>query len=86
LLDRKLYEAACGICHDSPQRAKEVPDLRALKQPTDLDYWMRIIDRGKPHTLMPGFAEAEGGPLTEMQASSLAAYLDKALPTHPPAR
>lgn len=86
LLGKELYNAACGICHDSPRRASFVPDLRALKQPTDLDYWKNIIARGKPRTTMPGFATAEGGPLTETQVSSLAAYLNKAFPSHPPAR
>lgn len=86
LLGRELYAAACGICHDSPHRASFVPDLHGLKQPTNLDYWKTIIARGKPHTVMPGFASAEGGPLTEMQVSSLAAYLDKAIPSHPPAQ
>ena len=83
---RELYDAVCGICHDSPRRASFVPDLRALKHPADLDYWKKIISQGKPQTTMPGFAGAEGGPLTEMQVSSLAAYLNKAFPAHPPAR
>ena len=85
LLGKELYNAACGICHDSPRRASFVPDLRALKKPVDLDYWKNIIARGKPRTTMPGFASAEGGPLTEMQVSSLAAYLNKAFPGHPSA-
>ena len=54
LLGKELYAAACGICHDSTQRAAFVPDLRGLKQPADLDYWKAIIARGKPHTMMPG--------------------------------
>jgi mono/diheme cytochrome c family protein len=78
LLGKELYAAACGICHESPRRASFVPDLRALKQP--MDYWKGIIARGQPHTVMPGFADAEGGPLSEMQVSSLAAYLEKAMP------
>jgi mono/diheme cytochrome c family protein len=86
LLGKELYSAACGICHDSPRRASFVPDLRALKKPVDLDYWKNIIARGKLRTTMPGFAGAAGGPLTEMQVSSLAAYLNKAFPGHPPAR
>jgi mono/diheme cytochrome c family protein len=86
LLGKELYAAACGICHDSPRRASFVPDLHALKQPTDLEYWKTIIAKGKPHTTMPGFASTEGGPLSEMQVSSLAAYLDKAMPGHAPGR
>jgi mono/diheme cytochrome c family protein len=75
LLGRSLYVAACGICHDSPRRASMVPDLRALKQATNLLYWQTIITKGKPHSMMPGFAAAEGGPLTGMQVESLAEYL-----------
>jgi len=86
LVGKELYAAACGICHDSPRRASFVPDLRALKQPRDLDYWKGIITRGKPHTVMPGFAAAEGGPLSETQVSSLAEYLEKAFPSQAPAR
>jgi len=86
LLGKELYAAACGICHDSPRRPGFVPDLHAFKPPADLDYWKTMIARGKPHTLMPGFAAAEGGPLTEMQVSSLAAYLEKTMGPPPPAR
>ena len=85
LLGKELYAAACGICHDSTQRAAFVPDLRGLKQRADLDYWKAIIARGKPHTMMPGFAGAEGGPLTELQVTSLAAYLEKTMGHPPPA-
>ncbi len=86
LLGKELYAAACGICHDSPQRASFVPDLHGLKQATNLDYWKGIIVHGKPHTVMPGFGGAEGGPLSEMQVLSLAEYLEKALPGRAPAR
>jgi len=86
LLGKELYAAACGICHDSPRRAGSVPDLRGLKGPVDLDYWKAIIARGKPRTMMPGFAAAEGGPLTELQVASLAAYLEKTMGHPPPAR
>ena len=86
LLGKELYEASCGICHDSPQRAGIVPDLRRLKAPPALDYWKGIIAHGKPQTMMPGFASAEGGPLAEMQVSSLAAYLEKTMTPPAPAR
>ena len=45
-----------------------MPDLHALKQVTDLDYWKTIITLGKPHTMMPGFGAAQGGPLTDGQS------------------
>jgi mono/diheme cytochrome c family protein len=71
-----LYAADCGICHESSHRESLVPDLHALKQPTDFDYWKTIITLGKPHTMMPAFAAANGGPLSEAQINSLANYLN----------
>jgi mono/diheme cytochrome c family protein len=71
-----LYAADCGICHESSHRDSKVPDLHALKQATDFDYWKTLITLGKPHTMMPAFAAAQGGPLTEPQIISLATYLN----------
>jgi mono/diheme cytochrome c family protein len=71
-----LYAADCGICHEASHRDSKVPDLHALKQATDFDYWKTIITSGKPHTMMPAFAAAQGGPLTEPQIISLATYLN----------
>jgi cytochrome c553 len=76
-----LYAAACASCHDSPNRASMVPDLHALKHPTDNDYWRKWITSGKTGTLMPAFAKAEGGPLTDEQISSLVDYLVKSFPS-----
>ena len=75
-LGQDLYAADCGICHESSHREKFVPDLHALKQATDFDYWKSVITLGKPHTMMPAFAAAQGGPLTEPQIISLATYLN----------
>jgi mono/diheme cytochrome c family protein len=71
-----LYAADCGICHESSRRASAVPDLHALRQPTDFDYWKTFIASGKPHTMMPAFAQAQGGPLSDAQVASLASYLN----------
>lgn len=76
-LGQDLYAADCGICHESPHRDSAVPDLHALKQQTSLEYWKAMITFGKPHTMMPGFARAQGGPLTEEQIASLSAYLNR---------
>jgi mono/diheme cytochrome c family protein len=73
---QNLYVADCGICHESSHRDSKVPDLHALRQATDFDYWKTIITLGKPHTMMPAFAAAQGGPLTEPQIISLATYLN----------
>jgi mono/diheme cytochrome c family protein len=74
-----LYAADCGICHESPRRKGFVPDLHAMKERGGLEYWRAIIAEGKAHTLMPGFGAANGGPLTEEQVASLAAYLNRTI-------
>lgn len=75
-MGESLYGAACGVCHEAEHRAAMVPDLRALKQSTDANYWKSWIINGKPGTLMPAFAQAHGGPLTDAQVESLTAFLD----------
>jgi mono/diheme cytochrome c family protein len=70
-----LYEKACGICHDSEHRASMVPDLHHLNHSTDRIYWKVWITQGKSGSLMPAFARAAGGPLTDEQINSLAVYL-----------
>jgi mono/diheme cytochrome c family protein len=81
-LGQELYAADCGICHESSHREKFVPDLHALKQATDFDYWKTVITLGKPHTMMPAFAAAQGGPLSEAQIISLATYLNHTISHH----
>ncbi len=73
----KLYAADCGICHDSPHRATFVPDLHALKFPTDYVYWKKLLAEGKPNSMMPAFADKHGGPLNDDQVHSLAEYLTR---------
>lgn len=79
-----LYLAACGICHESPQRAEMVPDLRAMKVtvPVNFDFWRDRIANGKPNSLMPAFSQQRGGPLTDVQITALAGFLDQNFP-HP---
>jgi mono/diheme cytochrome c family protein len=75
-----LYNAACAVCHEAPHRATMVPDLQALKNPPTKDYWTQWITYGKPGSLMPAFAQSEGGPLTKDQIASLADYLTHYFP------
>jgi len=70
-----LFGKACGICHQAEQRAEMVPDLAALKHPTDAEYWRRWITSGKAGTLMPAFANSEGGILDTNQIESLVEYV-----------
>jgi len=72
-----LYAADCAICHDSESRAAMVPDLHALKTPTNFEFWRIWIAHGKPGSLMPAFSTVDGGPLSDMQISSLANFLSE---------
>src|SRR5262245_41061884 len=74
---KDLYDVACGICHDSDNRATSVPDLHALAIQTDAAYWRKWITSGKVGGMMPGFAKEEGGPLNEEQIASLVHYLSR---------
>ncbi len=68
---KPLYDAVCAICHDAKHRASVVPDLHNLKVPTNDEFWRTWIAHGKPGSLMPAFATAEGGPLNDMQIATL---------------
>jgi len=76
---KELYDSVCGVCHESANRATMVPDLHHLKVPTSVDFWKTWITMGKINSLMPAFATAYGGPLTESQIESLAKYLGTAI-------
>lgn len=71
---RELYAAACGICHESANRAALVPELNSRKPGTP-EYWRQWIAHGRPGSLMPAFASAEGGPLSDAQIEELVDYL-----------
>jgi cytochrome c553 len=77
---KDLYDAACGICHEAEHRATMVPDLHALKHDTNAEYWKVWIDNGKEGTLMPAFAQRNGGPLSDQQIASLVDHLVKTIP------
>ena len=77
-----LYEADCAICHEGEHRATMVPDLRALKTPTNFEFWRIWIAHGKPGSLMPAFSTIDGGPLSDMQITSLASYLSEQASVH----
>lgn len=79
-----LYLSVCGVCHEAEPRATMVPDLHNLQVPTNEEFWRTWITSGKAGTLMPAFATSQGGPLTDMQIASLAAYLNAVNPSHVP--
>lgn len=79
-MGKDLYTFACGICHEAEHRATMVPDLHQLKVTPNAEYWKLFITHGKPATLMPAFAQAQGGPLSDAQINSLVDYLVKDFP------
>ena len=85
LYGQDLFNAVCAVCHEAKPRPTMVPDLHHLKDPTSLEFWRAWITVGKPGSLMPAFASSQGGPLSEVQISTLAAYLASAIPAQPAA-
>jgi mono/diheme cytochrome c family protein len=81
---QQLFVNICGVCHEANPRATMVPDLHNLKDPTSEDFWRAWITSGKAGTLMPAFSTAQGGPLNDMQISSLAVYLNAIIPPKAP--
>jgi mono/diheme cytochrome c family protein len=81
---QQLFTEICAVCHEASPRATMVPDLHNLKDPTSEEFWRTWITAGKAGTLMPAFATSQGGPLTDMQIASLAAYLNAVIPSHAP--
>ena len=77
----ELFKNACAICHEAENRATIVPDLAKLTVPTNDDFWRTWIAYGKPGSVMPAFAQSQGGPLNDLQIASLAQYLNA---IHPP--
>ncbi len=82
-----LFVAACGICHETPNRATMVPDLSIAKAGIKRNeaYWNLWITHGKAGTLMPAFHTGQGGPLTSEQIKDLAGYMVKRFPDTPAA-
>ncbi len=78
-----LYTEVCGICHEAKNRATMVTDLHKLPYATTPEIWRNWIAHGKPGGLMPAFAQAEGGILTDEQINSLVTYLVSAIPSKP---
>ncbi len=81
LAGAKLYDRACGICHNSPNRASMVPDLAKVDKVKDKLYWEIWIKYGRKGSLMPAFHHTQGGPLSDDQVNSLVAYLLEEFPS-----
>jgi len=78
---RQIYNSACGVCHESHIRASMVPDLKTLTHPTDAEYWRNWINYGRAGSMMPAFAQVEGGPLSESQVNALVNFMIQAYPS-----
>ncbi len=78
-----LFAATCAVCHESKHRATMVPDLAFAKERRDAAWWTRWVEDGREGSLMPGFAQKHGGPLTPAQVESLVEYLLAIYPTEP---
>jgi mono/diheme cytochrome c family protein len=57
-----------------------VPNLRAIAQETNAEYWRNWVTQGKAGTLMPAFSEKHGGILNDAQIDSLVKYLSTTIP------
>jgi mono/diheme cytochrome c family protein len=81
---KALYDAVCGICHDTDNRSPMVPDLKNLKTATNQDFWRVWIANSKAGTLMPAFSTTQSGPLSDIQIDTLATYLTATYPSKVP--
>jgi mono/diheme cytochrome c family protein len=52
-----------------------VPDLHKVNSEGGAEYWRNWIVKGKVGSLMPAWAQSEGGPLTPEQIESVVQYL-----------
>jgi mono/diheme cytochrome c family protein len=84
-MGQELFTSVCGVCHEGERRATMVPNLHTITQETNPEFWRNWITHGKPGSLMPAFAETEGGILSEAQITSLVRYLLVAMPSRPAA-
>jgi len=68
----KLYEVGCAMCHGEKGEGAYAP---SLLHSTSLAALTHTISQGVGKRQMPGFAQANGGPLTSEQINSLAVWL-----------
>ena len=83
---QQRIESLCANSHEASPRATMVPNLANLQIPTSEEFWRAWITAGKAGSLMPAFATAQGGPLSDLQIASLAAYLNAIHPSKVPAK
>jgi len=68
----ELYVAVCAMCHGAGADGAVAPSLR---HHSDAEILATLIAEGTGTQHMPGFAQQQGGPLTEKQISALSEWL-----------
>lgn len=72
---RDLYNADCAMCHGPKAEGESGPALyRSYGNPDVAAHIQQVIEAGSSRA-MPGFLEANGGPLTREQIVSIVDYL-----------
>lgn len=74
-----LFERNCSICHGTQGEGVNGPPLRnsTFVQSGPDQNIFNTIANGRPGTIMPGWLQANGGPLDGQQIYSVVAYLHK---------
>lgn len=71
-----IYQQDCAVCHGKDGYGRIGANLKtafpAIERET---YTITTISNGVSGSLMPAFAQASGGPLTEQQVNDVAAYV-----------
>ncbi|MDQ6978202.1 MAG: DUF1573 domain-containing protein [Ghiorsea sp.] len=68
----KLYEVGCAMCHGADAEGGYAPKLKGY---ASLSALKSIISDGVGKPQMPGFAQKNGGPLTQVQIEALSKWL-----------
>lgn len=76
LMGKALFEADCAICHGNPADGKPGPDLHSPAMAKHgRSELLSIASNGIPNSMMPAFAKAHSGPLTDAELSSVVDYI-----------
>lgn len=67
-----IYQAVCSMCHGAGGQGAYAPKLAGHR---DTAMLAALIATGTGSRHMPGFARAQGGPLTEIQIEALSRWL-----------